>query len=233
MKMPDQSSPRPSRESAETSSAIRGRSCFAITLTSTPKFEVAPAQSAQIAQEAYLATPQLSSSREIRRSERRGGGETARSLARSSLPSLPFCSGAIRPSIHRSVSLLSSLPTCGGSACSFARSLARPFVLRRQCVNDQRRQRRRQEGETGAGSRSVAAPPPVDRPPTVSQVTGDTSSFFFSSPPVCGFARPTPAEGVRSGCLSSMGMKSVRKGRRTRRRAADQPARGRARTTGP
>ena len=181
-----------------------------------------------------MATPQLSSSREIRRSERRGGGGTARSLARSSLPSLPLCSLApsVLPSIHRSVSLLSSLPTCGGSACSFARSLARPFVLRRQCVNDQRRQRRRQEGETGAGSRSVAAPP-VDRPPTVSQVTGDTSSFFFSSPPVCGFARPTPAEGVRSGCLSSMGMKSVRKGRRTRRRAADQPARGRARTTGP
>ena len=104
-----------------------------------------------------------------RRGEEEEGRPLARSLARSSLPSLPFCSLApsVRPSIHRSVSLFSvEFPAYLRRLCLFVRSLARarPFVLRRQCVNDQRRQRRRQDGETGAGSRSVAAPPPVDRP---------------------------------------------------------------------
>ena len=163
------------------------------------------------------------------------GRPLARSLARSSLPSLPLCSLApsVLPSIHRSVSLPTvEFPAYLRRLCLLVRSLARPFVLRRQCVNDQRRQRRRQDGETGAGSRSVAAPPPVDRPPTVSQVTGDTS-FFFSSPSVCGLDRPPAARQGSEEWLSVINGNEVSSKGKADATTGGGQASERARTTGP
>ena len=78
------------------------------------------------------------------------------------------------------------------------------------------------DGETGARRRWLAGSwattgRPTDRPTTVSQVTGDTSSFFSSfSFCVCGFkaAAAARSRSVVSVCPSSMGMKSVRERRK-------------------